>query len=519
MIAAVWAAFGAFLASAVLVPLFHVWSRRRDDEARARAERERAEALDRERARLEKEAGLVARDENSKLREEVLADDAKRRDELRAREGRLATREDSLERRLEDVGGRERAVTAREAALSEARSSLEARTAELEIERKAAGRALEKAAALSREEARSLLLERLQQESDQAIEEARGRLRARTKTSIDEEARAVLLAAIERAPADHSGEPLVTVVSLPTDDAKMRIVGREGRNVRALEEATGTDILIDDTPGVVVVSAFDPVRREVARRALGKLLQDGRIHPVAVEHAVQHAKEELEALLPRLGADAARDAGVDGLSANTLTALGRLEFRLSYGQNVRKHALEAARVAAALASELGLDARLARRAALLHDVGKALAIDGNDGGHPQAGAAFLRREGEDEAVARAIETHHDEIAEQTALGILVKIADKVSADRPGARDEQIDVAIQRFQEIEKIAGGFAGVMKAYAVQAGREVRVLVDPGAVSDKAATKLAREIARAIEEKVTTPGEVRVTVVRDLRVSETVK
>jgi len=289
--------------------------------------------------------------------------------------------------------------------------------------------------------------------------------------------------------------------------------------VRALEEAVGVDILIDDTPGVVVVSAFDPVRRDIARRALEKLLQDGRIHPVAIEHAVQQAKEELEAVIPRLGADAARDAGVSGLSANLLAALGRLEFRTSYGQNVRRHALETARVAAALASELGLDAKLASRAALLHDVGKALAVEQADGSHARAGADFLRREGEDEAVARAVESHHEDLAEATALGMLVQIADRVSADRPGAREEQIEVAVKRFQELEAIASGFAGVSKAYAVQAGREVRVLVDPGAVSDKAAAKLAREIVKAIEEKVSSPGEVRVTVVRDLRVAESTK
>lgn len=515
----VWAAFGAFLVSAVLVPLFFLWEKRREDEARGRSERERTEAIERERARIEKEAAAAARDEVSKARASVLDEEAKLREDLRAREARLGLREDSMERRIDDASAREHAVTAREAALSEARSSLEARAAELETQKRLAERSLERAASLTRDEARALLLERLQAESDQAIEAAIARLRARTRSSIDEEARSLLLAAIERAPFDHAGEPLVTTVALPTDDAKMRIVGREGRNVRALEEATGVDILIDDTPGVVVVSAFDPVRREVARRALERLLQDGRIHPVAIEHAVQHAKEELESLVPRLGADAARDAGVEGLSGNVLAALGRLEFLTSYGQNVRRHALEASRVAASIAAELGLDARLARRAALLHDVGKALAIEAAFGSHAQAGADFLRREGEDEAIARAIETHHDELDESSALAMLVKISDRVSADRPGAREEQIEVAVRRFQELEAVASGFAGVAKAYAVQAGREVRVLVDPGAVTDKAAAKLAREIAKAIEEKVATPGEVRVTVVRDFRITETTK
>ncbi len=519
MLTAVWVAFGVFLASAVLVPIFHVWTRRREDELRAGADRERTEAVEKERARLEKEAQLAARDEVSKARADALAEEAKNKDDLRAREGRLAGREDALERRFEDVGARERAVTAREAALSEARSSLEARSAELEGEKKNAARALERAAGLTREEAKAHLLERVESEGEQAIAQAAARLHARSRAAIDEQARALLLAAIERAPVHHAGEALVTTVSLPSDDAKMRIVGREGRNVRALEGAAGVDILIDDTPGVVVVSAFDPVRREIARRALEKLLLDGRIHPVAIEHAVQHAKEELEVLIPSLGADAAREAGVAGLSANALSALGRLEFRTSYGQNVRRHALEAARVASALASELGLDAALARRAALLHDVGKALAVDEADGSHARAGADFLRREGEDEAVARAIEAHHDEAGEASPLAMLVRIADKVSADRRGARDEQIELAVKRFQDLEQIAGGFSGVMKAYAVQAGREVRVLVDPGAITDKLASKLARDIARAIEEKVDTPGEVIVTVVRDLRISETAK
>ncbi|HZU97310.1 MAG TPA: ribonuclease Y [Planctomycetota bacterium] len=518
MIAALWAAFGAFLASAVLVPVFNVWARRRDQEAAARAADERDAALVKERERIEKEAQLSARDELSKQREQALTEESKWRDELRGREARLVSREDSLERRFEEVGGRERAVTAREAALSEARSTLEARAAEVEGEKKAAARALEKVAALTREEARTQLLEKLQKEGDQAVEDAVKRLQTRAQSRIDEEARSLLVAAIERAPASHAGDTLVTTVSLPTDEAKMRIVGREGRNVRALEEATGVDILIDDTPGVVVVSAFDPVRREVARRALERLLQDGRIHPVAVEHAVQAAREELESLIPRLGEDAARDAAVEGLTPNVLAAMGRLEFRSSYGQNVRRHALESARVAAALAGELRLDVRLARRAALLHDIGKALSVDEVDGGHARAGADFLRREGEVEAVVHAVSTHHDD-GEVTALAALVRIADEVSADRPGARDEQIGLAVKRYEELETIASGFPGVVKAYAVQAGREVRVLVDPGGVSDKAAGRLAREISKALDQKVSSPGEVVVTVVRDLRVSETVK
>jgi ribonuclease Y len=519
-----WAAVGALFTSAALIPVFYYYLERRERDARARLDKAREEAaaraLEQEKARLVEAAATSARDELSKARAQALESEEKARTDQKAREARLAAREDALDQRVEACDARERAVTAREAALAEARSTLEGRSAEVELRAAQSARALERVSGLSKDDARAQLLERLETESDASIDAAIALLRGRARAAIEAEARATLTAAIERVPLDHAAEPLVTTVHLASDEAKMRIVGREGRNVRSLEEATGVDILIDDTPGVVVVSAFDPVRRETARRALEKLLQDGRIHPVAVEHAVAAAKEELEALIPKLGEEAAREAQVSGLPPLLLAMLGRLEFRLSYGQNVRRHAIEVSRVAGALAAELGLDPALARRAALLHDIGKATAEDEVPGSHAAAGAAILRRAGELEAIAAAVEHHHDvDEGTRPALSALVWIADRISAHRPGARAEQFDLAVKRFQDLEAIAGSFPGVKKAYAVQAGREVRILVDPLKVNDKMATRLARDVAKAIEEKLTYPGEIRVTVLREVRAAETAK
>jgi ribonuclease Y len=302
----------------------------------------------------------------------------------------------------------------------------------------------------------------------------------------------------------------------------MRIVGREGRNVRALEAATGVSVLIDDTPGVVAISAFDPVRRETARRALERLLRDGRIHPVAIDHAVQAAKEEMDALIPRLGEEVAAEAQVAGLSPRLHALLGRLEFLSDEGQALRRHALETARLAGALAGELGLDAALARRAGLIHDIGRAVASEAAEGGHAAAGADVAKREGEPEPVVRAIALHEERGPGELVLeplAAVVRLANVLSTGRPGARSEEIERSIRRHTDLEAVAASFPGVAKAYAVQAGRELRVLVDPGQVTDKAAVRLAKDIAKAVEEKVGHPGAVLVTVVRETRATGTAK
>ena len=515
---ALWAATGALIAAAVILPLVYFWFERRGLEAR----RELESALVRDKARIEAEALASAREEASRARAQLLADEARSREELKARESRLAAREDGLDRRVESTDARERAVTAREAALAEARSTLQARTAEVTVEAQAADRALERAAGLTRDEARALLLSRLEDERDADVEAKLARLRERGRDRIDAEARGTLLAALERVSLEHAPSALVTTVQLPSDEEKLRIVGREGRNVRALEAATGVSVLIDDTPGVVVISAFDPVRRETARRALERLLRDGRIHPVAVEHAVQAAKEETSSLIPRLGEEVASEARVEGLSPRLLALLGRLEFLTQEGQALRRHSLETALLAGTIAGELGLDVALARRAGLLHDIGRAVASDEAEGGHSVAGAEVAKREGEREAVVRAIALHEERIEDTSALDPLaavVRLANALSLGRPGARSEQIELSIRRHAELEAIAGSFAGVTKAFAVQAARELRVLVDPGQVTEKAATRLAKDLARAIEEKVSYPGAVRVTVLRETRVTSTAK
>lgn len=515
---ALWAATGALVAAAVILPLVYYWFERRSLEAR----RELEAALVRDRARIEAEALASARDEASRARAQLLADETKSRDEVKAREARLAQREDALDRRLESTEARERAVTAREAALAEARAGLEARSAEVMVHAQAADRALERAAGLTRDEARALLLARLEDERDQDVEKKLARLQERGGDRIESEARRALLAALARVSVEQAPSALVTTVQLPSDEEKLRIVGREGRNVRALEAATGVSVLIDDTPGVVVISAFDPVRRETARRALEHLLRDGRIHPVAVEHAVQAAKEETGALIPRLGEEVAAEARVAGLSPKLIALLGRLEFVTREGQSLRRHALETALLSGAIAGELGVDSALARRAGLLHDVGHAVASEEAEGGHAAAGAEIARREGEPEAVTRAIAGHEparDEGTLSDALAAVVRLANALSAARPGARSEPVEASIRRQSDLEAIAGSFPGVARAFAVQAGRELRVLVDPGQVTEKAAAKLAKDLARAIEEKVSYPGEVQVTVLRETRVTGTAK
>jgi ribonuclease Y len=427
------------------------------------------------------------------------------RDELLRLEERVHQREQSLEARIADLAGRERSVADR---MREAeRRETEAVTA---AERAAA--ALERASGMSRQQARQALL--------REVEEDARHEKARVVRQVDEEARReagrrsrnILAACMQRLAAGHASETTVSLVSLPSDDMKGRIIGREGRNIRALENITGVDFIIDETPSAVVLSAFDPVRREIAKLALQKLVQDGRIHPARIEEAYYQAKAEIDNHVMEQGEQALFEANVHAMHPELVKLLGRLKFRTSYGQNVLDHSIEVARLAAMIADELGASAKTARRAALLHDIGKAVTHE-VEGPHALVGGELARRYGEPEAVAHAMEAHHNEVELRTVEAVIVQTADSLSGARPGARGESLDQYVKRLKNLEEIATRHAGVEKVYAVQAGREIRVMVSPDAVDDDAAALISHEIARAIEREVEFPGQIKVTVIRESR------
>jgi ribonuclease Y len=339
-----------------------------------------------------------------------------------------------------------------------------------------------------------------------------------TKRDADRRVRNILSVVMQRMAAGHAAETTVSVVHLPSDDMKGRIIGREGRNIRALENITGVDVIIDDTPSAVVLSAFDGVRREIARMTLEKLLADGRIHPARIEEAYYQAKSELESHLVQAGEDAAFESGVQGLDGEIIKTLGRLKFRTSYGQNVLSHSVECAQLASMMAEELGASPKMAARAALLHDIGKAVSHE-VEGPHALVGGDLARRHGESEAVAHAMEAHHNEVEPQTIEAVIVQAADALSGARPGARGESLESYVKRLRELEHIADRHHGVEKVYAMQAGREIRVIVSPTAVDDDAAMLLSREIAREIERELEYPGQIKVTVIRESRAVEFAK
>lgn len=416
------------------------------------------------------------------------------------------------------TAGRSAKLDAREAELERREAHLHAREQELEALGDQRERALEHLAGISAQEARETLLTEI--ENDARLHGAR-RIRhveQETRLEADRRARSILATAMVRAAASQVQESTVTVINLPDEAMKGRIIGREGRNIRALEALTGVDVIIDDTPGAVVLSGFDGVRREVARLTLVKLMADGRIHPARIEEAFEQSQAELDALIARAGEDAVLDAGIQGLDPELTRVLGRLRFRTSYGQNMLAHAIECASLAGVLAHELGADVTVARRAALLHDVGKALSHE-VEGPHALVGADCARRHDESEAVAHAIEAHHNEVEPASVEAVIVQIADALSGARPGARGESLEQYVSRLRQLERVAERHEGVEKVFAVQAGRELRVIVEPRAVDDDAATALAHEIALAIEREVEYPGQIKVTVIRESRTSATAR
>ena len=371
---------------------------------------------------------------------------------------------------------------------------------------------------MSREDAKNMLLEQLKQDLAQEQMQLIRENEAKIREDALEKSKEILSTTMQRCMMDQVVESTVSVVSLPNDEMKGRIIGREGRNIRTLETLTGVDLIIDDTPEAVVLSCFDPVRREIAKIALEKLIQDGRIHPVRIEEVVEKSREEVEKKIYHEGENAALDMGVMGLSKELVKNLGRLYYRTSYGQNVLKHSLEVGHIAGMLAAELGANVYVAKRAGLLHDIGKAV-DQTQEGTHIQLGVELARRFGEKEEIIHAIEAHHDDVTANTIEAVLVKLADAISAGRPGARRDTLEIDIKRLQKIEEIVNGYEGIKQSFAVQAGREVRIIVESEMFDDLASQKLARDIAKKIEDELDYPGQIRVTVVREFRTVEIAK
>jgi ribonuclease Y len=421
-------------------------------------------------------------------------------------DGELLERE--LAERSAALARREDTLASRDAALGEERHALASKRQQLE-------RALEQASGMSASRAKQLLLQEVE---DGARHDAARRIRQieeETKREAERRVRNILSVCMQRLAAGHASETTVSVVQLSADDMKGRIIGREGRNIRALENLTGVDFIIDDTPGAVVLSGFDGVRREVARMTLEKLLQDGRIHPARIEEAFYQAKSELDQRIAEAGEKSVFEAGVQGLDPELIKLLGRLKFRTSYGQNVLDHSVEVSQLAGMMADELGASPKTARRAALLHDIGKAVTHE-IQGPHALVGGDLARKHGETEAVAHAMEAHHNEVEPQTIEAVIVQAADALSGARPGARGESLEQYVKRLRDLEQLAMRHEGVEKVYAMQAGREIRVMVAPGAIDDDAATLLSYEIAREIEKELEYPGQIKVTVIRESRATE---
>jgi len=434
-----------------------------------------------------------------------------RREDIARTEARLQTREETL-----DVTRVE--LARREQRLSERETELERQLGHLAADREQHQQELERLSGMTASQAKQALLKEVE---DQARHDAARRLREieeQTKREAERRVRNILSVCMQRLAAAHAAETTVSVVQLSSDDMKGRIIGREGRNIRALENLTGVDFIIDDTPGAVVLSGFDGVRREIARMTLEKLLQDGRIHPARIEEMYYQAKSELESHMIELGEQAVFDAGVQGLDPELTKILGRLRFRTSYGQNVLAHSVEVASIAAMMADELGASAKTARRAALLHDIGKAVTHE-IEGPHALVGGDLARKYGEPEAVAHAMEAHHNEVEPQTVEAVIVQAADALSGARPGARGESLEQYVKRLRDLEQIATRHAGVDRVYAMQAGREIRIMVAPNAIDDDAATLLSHEIAREIEKELEYPGQIKVTVIRESLATEYAK
>ena len=461
------------------------------------------------------EAELRAKDLVIQAKAEAEREAREQRRELTAMEKRVAQKEESLDHRGEALQIRESDLGARDEAFKEKERVLEGRRTEVTALVDQVRQKLEQTAGLTREEARRELVEQMTEEARGEAAKHIRQVETEAREEADRRAKKIVSIAIERLAGEFVAERTVSVVALPSDDMKGRIIGREGRNIRAIEAATGVDLIIDDTPEAVVISCHNPVRRELARLALDRLISDGRIHPGRIEEVVRKAEQELEESIREAGQRAVIELGIHGVHQELVRLVGMLKYRYSYAQNVLMHSLETAFIAGALAAELGLNVKQARRAGLLHDIGKALTHE-VEGSHAIVGGEIARKYGESAKIVNAIAAHHEEVKAETILAPLVDAADALSGARPGARREVLESYAKRLEDLERISNSFKGVERSYAVQAGREIRVIVDPGTVPDDQAVMLARDVARRIEQEMTYPGQIKVTVIRETRASE---
>jgi len=455
-----------------------------------------------------REAILEAKEEIHKLRTELDNEIRERRQEQQRVDKRLMQKEETLDRKLESAEKKEEILRHKEAELEAANQEIQKLHQQQIAE-------LERLSGLSRDEARELLLRNIEKEARHEAAQLIKDIENETKQEAEKRAREIISRSIQRYAADHVAETTVSVVSLPNDEMKGRIIGREGRNIRSLETLTGIDLIIDDTPEAVIISGFDPVRREVARIALEKLIADGRIHPGRIEEMVNRAQKEVDAHIKEMGEQATFDTGIHGLHPELIKLLGRLNYRTSYGQNVLKHSLEVSHLAGMIAAEIGADVKLAKRAGLLHDIGKAIDHE-VEGPHVTIGADIAKKYRESPAVVHAIAAHHGDIEPESVEAVLIQAADAISAARPGARRETLENYIKRLEKLEEIADSFQGVDKSYAIQAGREIRIIVKPERVDDTLASQIARDIVKRIENEMEYPGQIKVTVIRESRAVE---
>jgi len=476
------------------------------------------EEVKKEVANRRKEVDLEAKDLLHKTRVEFEKESRDRRQELAALERRLIQREENLDRKVDVIDKKEKTIEQREGALITKEKTVDARARELDRVLEEEKIKLQQISNMSRDEAKKILLNRLESEVKQEADIMIQKTIEDAKANADKEARKIVGMAIQKCAADHTVETTVSVVNLPSDDMKGRIIGREGRNIRALEIATGVDVIIDDTPEAVILSGFDMVKREIAKRSLEKLIEDGRIHPGRIEEIVEKVKKEMDEHIKEEGEKALFDVGIHGMHIELIKFLGRLKYRTSYGQNVLQHSKEVAYLMGVLAGELRVDPTLAKRIGLLHDIGKATSHE-VEGTHAKIGADLARKYGETESVIHAIEAHHQDIEPKTLMAVLVQAADAISATRPGARRETLELYIKRLEKLEAIADSFKGVEKSFAIQAGREIRVIVQPDKINDAQAIALARDITKKIEGGLEYPGQIKVTVIRETRAIEYAK
>lgn len=459
----------------------------------------------REAEATKKESILEAKEEVHRLRNDLDRDSRERRNEIQRLERRILQREESLDKKSDLLEKKEDTINKRLQEIDQMEENIQ----QLYVKRR---EELERISTLTSEEAKEILLGEVRKEVSHDVALMIKDIESKAKEEADKKAREIITTAIQRCAADHVSESTVHVVALPNDEMKGRIIGREGRNIRTLETLTGVDLIIDDTPEAVILSSFDPIRREVARIALEKLIVDGRIHPARIEEMVERAKKDVENDIKEEGEQATLETGVHGLHPEIIRLLGRLKYRTSYGQNVLKHSIEVAYLASVMASELGLDVNLAKRAGLLHDIGKAIDQE-QEGPHALIGGDFAKKYHESPLVVNAIAAHHGDVEMMSLEAVLVQAADAISAARPGARRETLEAYIKRLEKLEEIANSYEGVDKSYAIQAGREIRIMVKPEQLDDAGSIELARDLAKSVEEQLEYPGQIKINVIREIR------